>query len=122
MRLLPPAAVAAAAAVLLASGCATADKAQTCADATRVINQTISSIGRTVNDPEAMSKAIEDGAATLGDLADKAADTSLRDALRGLSDRLDKLTVDDAKSAVDAARQVAGDGARYLKEVGDACL
>ncbi|GLX03674.1 hypothetical protein Misp03_06010 [Microbispora sp. NBRC 16548] len=121
MRLLPFAA-ACAAAVLLASGCASADKAQTCAESTRLITQTISEIGKVVDDPAAMRKKIEDGAADLEDMANKAADTTLRDALQGLADSLKKLDVDDANAAVDAAQKVATDGASYLREVSRACL
>ncbi|MEU8172670.1 hypothetical protein AB0C14_07325 [Microbispora hainanensis] len=121
MRLLPFAAACAAAA-LFASGCATAEKAQTCAEATQVVSRTISEIGAVVNDPDAMRKKIEDGAADLEDMANKAADTSLRDALQGLADSLQKLDVDDASAAVDAAQKVATDGATYLREVSQACL
>ncbi|GIH47779.1 hypothetical protein [Microbispora rosea] len=121
MRLLPFAA-ACAAAVLLASGCASADKAQTCAEATRLVSQTISEIGAVVNDPAAMREKIQDGAADLEDMANKAADTTLRDALQGLADSLQKLDVDDANAAVDAAQKVATDGATYLREVSKACL
>ncbi|GAB3159192.1 hypothetical protein GCM10027161_65870 [Microbispora hainanensis] len=121
MRLLPFAA-ACAAAVLFTSGCATADKAQTCAEATQLVSRTISDIGAVVNDPDAMRKKIEDGAANLEDMANKAADTTLRDALQGLADSLQKLDVDDANGAVDAAQKVATDGATYLREVSQACL
>ncbi|MBE3009812.1 hypothetical protein IL992_11505 [Microbispora sp. NEAU-D428] len=121
MRLLPFAA-ACAAAVLLVSGCASADKAQTCAEATQVISRTISEIGKVVDDPAAMRKKIEDGAADLENMANKAADTTLRDALQGLADSLQKLNVDDANAAVDAAQKVATDGANYLREVSKACL
>ncbi|MBD3136874.1 hypothetical protein [Microbispora bryophytorum] len=121
MRLLPSAA-ACAAAVLLASGCASADKAQTCAEATRLIGQTISGIGNVVDDPAAMRKKIEDGAADLEDMANKAADTTLRDALQGLADSLQKLDVKDANAAVDAAQKVATDGANHLREVSQACI
>ncbi|WP_405086043.1 hypothetical protein [Microbispora sp. NBC_01389] len=121
MRLLPLAA-ACAAAVLFASGCATADKAQSCAEATKVISRTVSEIGKVADDPAAMRKKIEDGAADLEDMANKAADTSLRDALRGLAESLQKLNVDDANAAVDAAQRVATDGARYLRKVSEACI
>ncbi|MEV7803530.1 hypothetical protein AB0O28_11340 [Microbispora sp. NPDC088329] len=121
MRLLPLAA-ACAAAVLLVSGCATADKAQTCAEATQVISRTVSEIGKVVDDPAAMRKKLEDGASDLEDMANKAADTTLREALQGLADSLQKLDVDDAKAAADAARKVATDGAHYLREVSQACL
>lgn len=55
-------------------------------------------------------------------MANKAADTTLRDALQGLADSLQKLNVDDANAAVDAAQKVATDGANYLREVSKACL
>ena len=121
MRLLPFAA-ACAAAVLFASGCASADKAQTCAEATRLVSRTITEIGKVADDPAAMRKKIEDGAANLEDLANKAADTTLRQALQGLADSLQKLNVDDARAAMDAAQRVATDGANYLREVSKACL
>ncbi|MEW9529863.1 hypothetical protein [Microbispora sp. NPDC049125] len=120
MRLLPLAV--AATAVLLASGCATADKAQSCADATKVISQTVSEIGKVADDPAAMRKALEEGVGKLEDVAGKAADTTLREALQGLADNLKKLDVDDANAAVDAAQKAATDGATYLKKVSEACL
>ncbi|GIH32281.1 hypothetical protein Mam01_24450 [Microbispora amethystogenes] len=121
MRLLPLAA-ACAAAVLFASGCATADKAQSCAEATKVISSTVSEIGKVADDPAAMRKKIEDGAADLENMANKAADTTLRDALQGLAESLQKLNVDDANAAVDAAQRVATDGAKYLRQVSEACI
>lgn len=121
MRILPITA-ACAAAVLLASGCASADKAQTCAEATQVISRTVSEIGKVADDPAAMRKKLEDGAADLEDMANKAADTTLRDALQGLADNLQKLDVDDANAAVDAAQKVATDGAAYLRKVSEACI
>ncbi|GGO18690.1 hypothetical protein GCM10010116_37600 [Microbispora rosea subsp. aerata] len=121
MRLLPLAA-ACAAAVLLSSGCAAADKAQSCAEATQVVSQTISAIGKAVDDPAAMRQKIEDGVTDLENMANKAADTTLRDALQGLADSLQKLNVDDANAAVDAAQKVATDGANYLSKVSEACL
>ncbi|WP_169949522.1 hypothetical protein [Microbispora sp. H11081] len=121
MRLLPLAA-AGAAAVLLASGCATVDKAQSCAEATQLISRTVSEIGKAVSDPATMQRKIEEGATGLEDMANKAADTTLRDALQGLADSLQKLNVDDANAAVDAAQKVATDGATYLRQAGEACL
>ncbi|MEZ0072554.1 hypothetical protein [Planotetraspora sp. GP83] len=121
MRLLPLAAVAAAA-VLLASGCSAADKAQSCVEAPKLIGETISKIGAVANDPEAMRKELSDGAAKLDDLAQKAGDTTLKQALQGLADSFQKLNVDDANAAVDAAQKVATDGAAYLKRVSEACL
>ncbi|MEN3534038.1 hypothetical protein AAH991_02905 [Microbispora sp. ZYX-F-249] len=121
MRLLPFAA-ACAAAVLLVTGCATADKAQSCAEATQLISRTIGEIGKVVDDPAAMRQKLEDGAADLESMANKAADTTLRDALQGLADSLQKLNVDDANAAVDAAQKVAADGANYLRQVSEACL
>ncbi|MBX6385549.1 MAG: hypothetical protein IRZ07_21675 [Microbispora sp.] len=121
MRLLPLTA-ACAAAVLLSAGCASADKAQSCAEATQVISRTISEIGKVVDDPAAMRKKIDDGVADLENVANKAADTTLRDAVQGLADSLKKLDADDAKEAANTAQQVAADGADYLRKVSDACL
>ena len=109
-------------AVMLLPGCAAAGKAQTCADATKAVSQTISDIGKTANDPDAMRQKISDGVAQLEALGDKAADTTLKEALSGLADSLRGLNVDDANSAVDAAQKAATDGARYLKDISEACI
>ncbi|GII54634.1 hypothetical protein Pth03_30230 [Planotetraspora thailandica] len=121
MRSLPLAALTAAF-VMTISGCAAADKAQTCVEAPKVLSDTISKIGAVADDPEAMRKEISDGAARLDDLAAKAGDTTLKEALDGMANTLKNLNVDDANAAVDAAQKVATDGANYVKDVAQACL
>jgi hypothetical protein len=121
MRSLPLAALGAAF-IMLISGCSAADKAQSCVEAPKVISDTISKIGAAANDPEAMRKEISDGAAKLDDLAAKAGDTTLQEALDGMANTLKSLNVDDANAAVDAAQKVATDGANYLKQAAEACL
>ncbi|GAA1308935.1 MULTISPECIES: hypothetical protein [Planotetraspora] len=123
MRPLPlSAAAAVAASVLLLSGCSAADKAQSCLEAPKLISETISKVTAAANDPEAMQKEISDGAAKLNDLANDAGDTTLKEALQGMSDSLQKLNVDDANAAVDAAQKAATDSAAYLKQITEACL
>jgi hypothetical protein len=119
MRFLP---FVAAAAVLLTAGCSAADKAQTCVEAPKIIGETVSKISGLVNDPEAMQKELDQGAAKLEKLANDAGDTTLKQALQGLADSFQKLNVDNANEAVDAAQKAATDGAAYLKRVSDACL
>ncbi|GAA4559919.1 hypothetical protein [Planotetraspora kaengkrachanensis] len=122
MRSLPLAAAVAAASVMLVSGCSAADKAQSCIEAPKLISETISNITAVANDPEAMQKEITDGAAKLNDLAADAGDTTLNQALQGMADSLEKLNVDDANAAVDAAQKAATDSATYLKQITEACL
>jgi hypothetical protein len=121
MRILPFVA-ASAAVVLLSSGCAATEQAQTCLEAPKVIGETLSKISGLADDPAAMRKELEDGAAKLEKLANDAGDTTLKEALQGLADSFQKLNVDDANAAVDAAQQAAKDGADYLKRVTEACL
>ncbi|MBX6168880.1 hypothetical protein [Thermobispora bispora] len=113
-------------ALLSATGCAetaeTMDKARTCIEAPKAISETLDRVRRVVNDPDAMREEISAGITKLRDLADKAADTTLREALQGLTDRLERIQVSDVQQAAKAAAQVAKDTAEYLNKIREACL
>jgi hypothetical protein len=122
MRFLSIAAPAAVAvSVLLTGGCAAADKAQACLEAPKVIGETVSKVAGLADDPKALEKELDDAAAKLDKLATDAGDTTLKEALQGLADSFQKLNVDNANAAVDAAQQAATDGAVSLKRVAAAC-
>ncbi|MET8146678.1 hypothetical protein ABZU32_40790 [Sphaerisporangium sp. NPDC005288] len=121
MRLIPLAAATATGFLLLTTGCSTVDKAQACIEANKVIAETGSKITSLANDPKAMDKALEDGAAKLQDVADKAGNTTLNQALGDLADRFKDLNIKDANDAVDAAQKVATDTASTLKAIAEEC-
>jgi len=121
MRLLPHAAVVAVALVVLTAGCGTADKAQACIQANKVITETGTKISSLINDPKAMEKALRDGAAKLEEVANTAGNTTLNEALRKLADDFRKFNIDDANAAVDAAQKVATDTAKTLKTIAQEC-
>ncbi|MEO3812810.1 hypothetical protein ABGB17_27735 [Sphaerisporangium sp. B11E5] len=123
MRSLPRAAFAASAvaAVILVSGCSTLDKAQACIEANKVITDTAAKVSSLVNDPEAMEKALNDGAAKMNDVAEKAGNTTLNQALQNLADSLNKLDVNSAAEAAQAAQKVATDTAQALRAIAEEC-
>ncbi|GAA3155637.1 hypothetical protein GCM10010466_53220 [Planomonospora alba] len=132
MRLLPrrvlPLAASALAAALLTTGCAElqqvsdgVDKAQQCIEAAGIVTDTMSKVASTIQDPAAMEQALNDGAAKLGDLADKAANTSLKEAADGVSGTLAGFDVQNANDAVDAAQKVAADGVKWTQDLTSAC-
>jgi uncharacterized protein YoxC len=116
-----PLATAALGFVLFATGCSSVDKAQACIDGSKVIADTISQVGGLVNDPKQMEKALNDGAAKLGDVADKAGNTTVNQALKDLSDSIGKLNVSDANEAALAAARVAKDGAATAQKIAHEC-
>ncbi|MBB2911654.1 hypothetical protein FHS43_002927 [Streptosporangium becharense] len=127
-RRIPALAASTLAAVLITTGCSEfqevsqgIDQAQQCVQAAGIVTETVSKVSGLLNDPAAMEKALNDGAAKLGDVADKAADTSLRDAAEGISKTLEGFTVDDANSAVDAAQKVAADSVKWVEQLTNAC-
>ena len=67
------------------------DKAQQCVQATGIVTETAAKVAGLVNDPAAMEKALNDGAAKLGTLADEAANTTLKEAAEGVSKDLEGL-------------------------------
>ena len=91
-RRIPVLAASVLAAVLVTTGCSELqevsqgiDKAQECVQATGIVTETVAKVSGLLNDPAAMEKALNDGAAKLGDLADKAANTTLKEAAEGVS-------------------------------------
>ncbi|MFC4057008.1 hypothetical protein ACFOWE_01795 [Planomonospora corallina] len=125
-RTLPLAAALAAA--ILTTGCSELqevsdgiDKAQQCIEAAGVVTETMSKVASTIQDPAAMEQALNDGAAKLGDLADKAANTSLKEAADGVAGTLEGFNVQNANDAVDAAQKVAADGVKWVEQLTNAC-
>lgn len=112
---------AAAVLVLSAAGCSTLDKAQACLESAQIVTDTISRIRALGDDPAAMEKALTDGAARLNDLAGKVGDTTLNEALTGLSRTLEGITVNDVDDAVDAARKVVTDGTAAAERIAREC-
>ncbi|GAA3099193.1 hypothetical protein [Nonomuraea salmonea] len=68
-----------------------------------------------------MDKAIDDAAAKLNDVADSAANTTLKEASDSLAATLTGITVNDVNDAVDAAQKVATESADYVNQVAQAC-
>ncbi|GAA3798719.1 hypothetical protein GCM10022226_17600 [Sphaerisporangium flaviroseum] len=121
MRFLPLAAAAAFGFTLLTTGCSTVDKAQACIEANKVITETGAKITQLADDPKAMEKALEDGAAKLEDVAQTAGNTTLNEALQKLADSFKGLNVNNANEAVDATQKVANDTAQAVKTIAQEC-
>ncbi|GIH79584.1 hypothetical protein [Planobispora longispora] len=116
------------AAALLATGCSELqevsqgiDKAQECVQAAGIVTETAAKVAGLINNPAEMEKALNDGAARLGELADKAANTSLKEAADGVSSTLEGFNVNNANEAVDAAQKVAADSTQWVQEITNAC-
>ncbi|MEV5407729.1 hypothetical protein AB0K60_02665 [Thermopolyspora sp. NPDC052614] len=103
------------------AGCSTVDKAQACLESSKIVADTVAKIGSLANDPAAMEKALNDGAARLSDAADKAGNTTLNEALDDLSKSLEGLNVKDVNDAVDAAQKAATDGAAAAEKIAREC-
>ncbi|GAA0855215.1 hypothetical protein ACFQVD_02390 [Streptosporangium amethystogenes subsp. fukuiense] len=127
-RRIPALAASALAAVLITTGCSEIqevsqgiDKAQQCVQAAGIVTETVSKVSGLLNDPAAMEQALKDGGAKLGDLADKAANTSLKEAADSVSNTLEGFNVPDANSAIDTAQKVATDSVRWVEQLTNAC-
>lgn len=97
------------------------DKTQQCLQAAGIVTETVQKITGVMDDPAAMEKALNDGAAKLGDLADSAANTTLKEAADNVAKQLDGLNVGSANEAVDAGQKVATDSVAWVKQLTDAC-
>ncbi|WP_433240197.1 hypothetical protein ACQPYK_34040 [Streptosporangium sp. CA-135522] len=127
-RRIPALAASALAAVLITTGCSEiqqvsegVDKAQQCLQAAGIVTDTVQKITGLMDDPAAMEKALNDGAAKLGDLADKAANTTLKEAADSVAKDLEKLNVSNANEAVDAGQKVATDSVKWVERLTGAC-
>ncbi|MEU4533891.1 hypothetical protein AB0G15_03390 [Streptosporangium sp. NPDC023825] len=127
-RRIPVLAASALAAVLVTTGCSELqevsqgiDKAQQCVQAAGIVTETAAKVSGLINDPAAMEKALNEGGAKLGDLADKAANTSLKEAAEGVSGTLEGFNVTNANSAVDTAQKVATDSVQWVQQLTNAC-
>ncbi|WP_336205619.1 hypothetical protein [Nonomuraea sp. LPB2021202275-12-8] len=111
--------------ILFAAGCGevnnTIDRAQACLEAPKIIADLTAQLSSLVNDPQAMEKALDDTAAKLGDVADKAANTTIKEASDDLAATLSGINVQNANDAVDAAQKVGADTAAYVEKVAQAC-
>lgn len=127
-RRTPVLAASALAAALIITGCSEIqevsqgiDKAQDCVRAAGIVTETVSKVSGLLDDPASMEQALKDGGAKLGDLADSAANTSLKEAADGVSSTLEGFNVPDANSAVDTAQKVATDSVRWVEQLTGAC-
>lgn len=111
--------------LVLAAGCGevnnTIDKAQSCLEAPKIVTELVSKVGQLKDDPQAMDKALDDSAAKLNEVADKAANTTLKEASDDLAKTLSGINVKDVNDAVDAVQKVGSETATYLKTVAEAC-
>ncbi|MEO3800696.1 hypothetical protein [Nonomuraea sp. B1E8] len=121
-RFLP---LAAFAVCLVAAGCGevndTIDKAQACLEAPKIVTDLGAQIAKLTDDPQAMDKALDDAATKLNDVADKATNTTLKEATDDLAATLSGISVTSVNDAVDAAQKVGTDSAAYLEKVAKAC-
>ncbi|MEV0345845.1 hypothetical protein AB0H88_08760 [Nonomuraea sp. NPDC050680] len=110
---------------VFAAGCGevnnTIDKAQSCLEAPKIVTELGAKLADLKNDPQAMEKALDDSAAKLNDVADKAANTTLKQASDDLATTLSGINVKDVNGAVDAVQKVGSETAAYLEKVAKAC-
>jgi hypothetical protein len=110
---------------IAAAGCGevnqTIDKAQACLEAPKIVSELGAQIAKLTNDPQGMDKALDDAAAKLNDVADKAANTTIKQASEDLAKTLGGISVNNVNDAVDAAQKVATDSAAYVEKVTKAC-
>lgn len=114
-----------AAAAILLTGCSeinsTIDKAQACLEAPKILTDLGAELTRLKDDPEAMNKALDDSAAKLNDLADKASNTTIKEATDNLAAELGKINVNSVNEAVDTVQKVSSETVTYLDELRKAC-
>ncbi len=112
-------------AFVLVTGCSevnsTIDRAQACLEAPKIVADLTAQLTTLVNDPQAMEKALDDTAAKLNDVADQAANTTIKEASDDLATTLSGLNVQTVNDAVDAAQKVGADTAAYVEKVAQAC-
>ncbi|MEV0583344.1 hypothetical protein [Nonomuraea sp. NPDC050310] len=97
------------------------DKAQACLEAPRIIKDLVADVATLTDDPKAMEKALNDSSAQLGQLADKAANTTLKEATDSLATTLGNINVTTVNDAVDAAQKVGTETTAYLQKLAQAC-
>lgn len=126
MRLLPLSAISLVA--VLMTGCGligdaqdAAQKTQQCVEAVGIVTETVSKVTSLVDNPAEVEKTLTEGAQKLQNLADKAADTTLREAAEGVADKLAGLNVKDANDAVDALQKLATDSVAWADTLTKAC-
>ncbi|MFF0576288.1 hypothetical protein [Streptosporangium saharense] len=127
-RRIPAIAASGLAAVLLLTGCSElqqvsdgVDKAQQCVQAAGIVTDTVKKLTTLADDPAAVEKALNDGATKLGDLADKASNTTLKQAADDVSERLKNFDVNDAHSAVDAVQKAGTESVAWIRQLTEAC-
>ncbi|MEV1178997.1 hypothetical protein [Nonomuraea sp. NPDC049784] len=110
---------------VFAAGCGevnnTIDKAQACIEAPKIVTELGAQVTKLTDDPKAMDKALDDAAAKLNDIADKAANTTIKQASDDLAKTLSGISVKNVNDAVDAAQKVATESAAYVEKVTKAC-
>lgn len=115
----------AAAAFLFTAGCAevnsTIDRVQACAEAPKIVGELTAQLTSLAQDPQAMNKALDDTAAKLNDVADQAANTTVKEASENFANTLAGIDVKSVNDAVDAAQKVGTDATAYVQRVTEAC-
>ncbi|NUT09465.1 MAG: hypothetical protein HOQ38_03235 [Nonomuraea sp.] len=110
---------------VFAAGCGevnnTIDKAQACLEAPKIVTDLAAQVKNLTDDPKAMEQALDDAAGKLNDVADKAANTTLKQASEDLAKTLSGIDVNDVNGAVDAAQKVGTETADYVAQVAKAC-
>ncbi|MFI7633664.1 hypothetical protein [Nonomuraea sp. NPDC049400] len=110
---------------VFAAGCGevnnTIDKAQACLEAPKIVTELGAQVTKLTDDPKAMDKALDDAATKLNDVADKAANTTIKQASDDLAKTLSGINVQNVNDAVDAAQKVATESAAYVEKVTKAC-
>jgi hypothetical protein len=119
------ASLAALSAFVLVTGCSevnsTIDKAQACLEAPKIVADLTGQLASLANDPQAMEKALDDTAAKLNDVADQAANTTIKQASDDLAATLSGINVQTVNDVVDATQKVGADTAAYVEKVAQAC-
>jgi cytoskeletal protein RodZ len=112
-------------AFVFVTGCSevnsTIDRAQACLEAPKIVADLTAQLASLANDPQAMEKALDDTAAKLNDVADQAANTTIKEASDDLAATLSGINVQNVNDAVDATQKVGADTAAYVEKVAQAC-
>jgi len=110
---------------VFAAGCGevndTIDKAQACLEAPKIVTDLAAQVKNLTDDPKAMEQALDDAAGKLNDVADKAANTTLKQATEDMAKTRAAIDVKDVNDAVDAAQKVGTEAVDYASQIAKAC-
>ncbi|GII67389.1 hypothetical protein Skr01_74740 [Sphaerisporangium krabiense] len=106
-------------AFLVSAGCS--GGTQECLDAGGIVTDTVQKATAASENPAAMEKALNDGAAKLAALGEKAGDDDLKKAAAEVAEKLKNLDVTNDDTAIKALEKLGTDSAKWASQLIDAC-